>query len=48
MGYCIIIVANVINMQLIDTCITCFAFEITNMWTEAATVHSVDVFLNGK
>lgn len=27
MGYCIIIVANIINIQLIDTCITCFAFS---------------------
>lgn len=26
-GYCIIIVANIINIQLIDTCITCFAFQ---------------------
>lgn len=25
-GYCIIIVANIINIQLIGTCITCFAF----------------------
>lgn len=25
-GYCIIIVSNIINIQLIDTCITCFAF----------------------
>lgn len=23
MGYCIIIVANIINIQLIDTCVTC-------------------------
>lgn len=49
-GYCIIIVANIINIQLIDTCITCFALrchftpEETNTWTETATVHSVDVF----
>lgn len=26
-GYCIIIVANIINIQLIDTCITCFASQ---------------------
>lgn len=25
-GYCIIIVANIINIQLIGTCVTCFAF----------------------
>ena len=25
-GYCIIIVANIINVQLIDTCVTCSVF----------------------
>lgn len=28
MGYCIIIVANIINIQLIGTSITCFAFQV--------------------
>lgn len=48
MGYCIIIVANIINMQAIDISITwfpclkyLFSCEKPNAWMETAAVHLV-------